>query len=164
MYSQCITHSSSRKVTHSHHSARGESLNSGFPLCHLDTSCEGSWSEHVRGAMKIPEKMAEQRNGVNLSPPVPHSRHFDVMAALCFVMWRSCQISGPVTALSACLVGLTEPVMELRLNKRVITFPALGRTALSYTRGREEKASILHAGKGGGGGEYVTLQPPSKKM
>jgi len=26
-------------------------------------------------------------------------------------------------ALSACLLGLTELVMELRLNKRVITFP-----------------------------------------
>ena len=32
MYSQCITQSSSRKVTHTHHSARGESLKSGFPL------------------------------------------------------------------------------------------------------------------------------------
>lgn len=82
--------------------------------------------------MKIPAKMAEQRSGVNLSPLVPLSRHFDVMAALCFVMWRSCQISGPVTAMSACLLGLTEPVMELRLNKRVITFPVLDRTTLSY--------------------------------
>ena len=120
-------------------------------------------AQHVRGAMKIPAKMAEQRSGVNLSPPVPLSRHFDVMAALCFVMWWSCQISGPVMALSACLLGLTEPVMELRLNKRVITFPALGRTALSYTGGREEKASIPRAERRGGG-ERVTLQPPSKKM
>lgn len=107
--------------------------------------------------------MAEQRSGVNLSPPVPLSRHFDVMAALCFVMWRSCQIRGPVTALSACLLGLTEPVMELRLNKRVITFPVLDRTTLSDTGRREEKASILHAERKGGG-EHVTLQPPSKKM
>lgn len=113
--------------------------------------------------MKIAAKMAEQRNGVNLSPPVPLSRHFDVMAALCFVMWRSCQISGPVMALSACLLGLTEPVMELRLNKRVITFPALDRATLSYMGRREEKASILHAERRGGG-EHVTLQPPSKKM
>lgn len=113
--------------------------------------------------MNPPAKMAEQRSGVNLSPLVPLSHHFDVMAALCFVMWRSCQISGPVTALSACLLGLTVPVMELRLNKRVITFPVLGRTALSYAARREEKASILHAVRRGGG-EYVTLQPPSKKM
>lgn len=63
-------------------------------------------ARHVRGAMKTPAKMAEQRSGVNLSPPVPLSRHFDVMAALCFVMRRSCQISGPVTG-SVCLsVGL----------------------------------------------------------
>lgn len=88
--------------------------------------------QHVRGPMKIPAEMAEQRGSVSLSPLVPLSRHFDVMGALCFVMWRSCQISGPVTALSACLLGLTEPVMELRLNKRVITFPVLDRTALSY--------------------------------
>lgn len=79
--------------------------------------------------MKIPVKMAEQRSGVNLSLPVPLSRHFDVMAALCFVMLRSCQISGPVMALSACLLGLTGPVMELRLNKRVTTFPVLDRSA-----------------------------------
>lgn len=40
-------------------------------------------ARHVRGAMKIPGKMAEQRSGVNLSPPVPLSRHFDVMALWC---------------------------------------------------------------------------------
>lgn len=56
-------------------------------------------AQRVRGAMKIPAEMAEQRSGVNLSPPVPLSCHFDVMAALRRVMWRSCQISGPVTAL-----------------------------------------------------------------
>lgn len=119
-------------------------------------------AQHVRGAMKIAAKMAEQRSGVNLSPPVPLSRHFDVMAALCFVMWRSCQISGPVMALSACLLDLTEPVMELRLNKRAITFPALDRATLSYMGRREEKASILRAERRGGG-EHVTLQPPSKR-
>ncbi|CAB1448022.1 unnamed protein product [Pleuronectes platessa] len=113
----------------------------------------------VRGAMKIPAKMAEQSSGVNLSLPVPLSRHFDVMAALCFVMWRSCQISVPVMALSARLLGLTEPVMELRLNKRVITLPVLDHTTLSYTGGG---ASILCA-EGRGGGERVTLQPPSKR-
>lgn len=117
---------------------------------------------HVRGSMKIPAKMAEQRSGVNLSPLVPLSRHFDVMAALCFVMWRSCQISGPVMAVSACLLGLTEPVMELRLNKRVITFLALGRTTLLYLGWREENTSVLHAHRRGGG-EHVTLQPPSKR-
>lgn len=99
--------------------------------------------------MKIPAEMAEQRIGVNLSPPVPFSCHFDVMAALCFVMWWSCQISGPVTALSACLLGLTEPMMELRLNKRVITFPVLpfhigaggrGRLPSVMQRGGEEES------------------------
>lgn len=80
-----------------------------------------------------------------------------------FVMWRSCQISGPVTALSACLLGLTESVMELRLNKRVITFPVLNHTTLSYVGRREEKASVLRAERSRGG-ERVTLQPSSKKV
>lgn len=109
--------------------------------------------------MKIPAKMAEQRGSVSLSPLVPLSRHFDVMGALYFVMWRSCQISGPVMALSACLLGLTEPVMELRINKRVITVPVLDLTTLSYTGGG---ASILESA-GRGGGKHVPLQPPSKK-
>lgn len=94
----------------------------------------------VRGSMKIPVEMAEQRSGVNLALPVPRSRHFDVMAALCFVMLRSCQIiSGPVTAVSARLLGLTGPVMEPRLNKRVSTFPALGRSAFIHGEERGEK-------------------------
>lgn len=40
---------------------------------------------------------------------------------------------GLSRALSDCLLGLTEPVMELRLNKRVISIPVLDRTTLSYT-------------------------------
>lgn len=128
MYPQRITHSSRRKVTH-------------IQVLQLRPPPFTTWilplkdpgAQHVRGTMKTPAKMAEQRSGVNLSPPVPLWRHFDVMAALCFVMWRSCQISGPVMALSACLLGLTEPVMALRQNKRVITFPVLDRTTLSYT-------------------------------
>jgi len=36
--------------------------------------------QYVRGAMKIPAKMAVERSGVNRSPLVPFSRHFDVMA------------------------------------------------------------------------------------
>lgn len=161
MYPQHVTASSSRRVAHTQHSGRGESLNSGSPLATwiLSLKVPGAW--RVRGAMKIPTEMAEQRSGVNLSPPVPLSRHFDVMAALCFVMWRSCQTSKPVTALSVCLLGLTEPVMERRLNKRVITFPVPNRATLSYGGRREEKASILHAERGGGG-EHVILQPPSK--
>lgn len=88
--------------------------------------------------------MAEQRSGVNLSLPVPLSRHFDVMAALCFVMLKSCQISGPVTALSACLLGLTGPVMELRLNKRVTTFPVLDRSAfIQKKKGRRGLLSSM---------------------
>lgn len=87
MSSQRITRSSSRKVTRAHRSARGESLDSGFPLFAtwmLPLKVPGV--PHVRGTMKIPAKMAEQRSGVNPSPPAPLSRHFDVMAALCFVM------------------------------------------------------------------------------
>lgn len=72
-------------------------------------------------ATKAPATMAEQSSGVGPSPPVPLWCHFDVMGALFFVMRRSCRIRGPVIALSAGLLGLTEPVMELGLNKRVIT-------------------------------------------
>lgn len=137
----CITRSSSRRVT-IEPEENPSTQTSSFATWILPLKVPGV--QHVRGPMKIPAKMAEQRGSVSLSPLVPFSRHFDVMGALYFVMWRSCQISGPVMALSACLLGLTEPVMELRLNKRVITFPVLDRTTLSYAgrRGEGVEASI----------------------
>lgn len=98
---------------------------------HLDAASEGSRRAACQRRYEDTSEMAEQSAGVSLSQ-APLSRCFDVMGALCFVMCRSCQISGPVMALSARLLGLTEPVMELRINKRVITFPPRGHTLLSY--------------------------------
>lgn len=92
--------------------------------------------------MKIPAKMAEQRSGVDLAPAVPLWRHFDVMAALCFVMCGSCQISGPVTAQSACLLALTESVMELRLNKRGYHPPRTRPALLFHIRGGEGRRRL----------------------
>lgn len=160
MYSQCIPHTSLRKVTHTHHSARGESLNSGSPLCQVDTSSEGSW---CAACQRRYEDTRENGRAKKWRQSLTASTSLPPLWCDGFVMWRSCQISGPVTALSACLLGLTESVMELRLNKRVITFPVLDHTTLSYVGRREEKASVLRAERSGGG-ERVTLQPSSKKV
>lgn len=110
----------------------GKSLHTFSYFSHLDASSEGSRRAACQRHYEDNREMAEQSAGVSLSR-APLSRCFDVMGALCFVMCRSCQISGPVMALSARLLGLTEPVMELRINKRVITFPPQGHTVLSYT-------------------------------
>lgn len=160
MYSQCIPHTSLKKVTHTHHSARGESLNSGSPLCQVDTSSEGSW---CAACQRRYEDTRENGRAKKWRQSLTASTSLPPLWCDGFVMWRSCQISGPVTALSACLLGLTESVMELRLNKRVITFPVLNHTTLSYVGRREEKASVLRAERSRGG-ERVTLQPSSKKV
>lgn len=126
------TRSSPRKVTGTRRSATGKSLHTLSHFSHLDASSEGSRRAACQRHYEDTSEMAEQSARVSLSR-VPLSRCFDVMGALCLVMCRSCQISGPVMALSARLLGLTEPVMELRINKRVITFPPRGHTVLSYT-------------------------------
>lgn len=65
-------------------------------FCYLDTSSEGSWCAACQRLYEDTSRNGRaKRSGVNPSPPAPLSRHFDVMAALCFVMRRSCQISGP---------------------------------------------------------------------
>lgn len=127
----CITASSCRRLQCSLLHQRGVPTWAS-PFTTWILPLKGPGAQHVRGSMKIPAEMAEQSGGVNLSALVPLWRHFDVITALGFVMWRSCQISGPVTPLSSCLLGLTEPVMELILNKRAITFPEPHCTTLLY--------------------------------
>lgn len=64
---QCITRSSSRKVAHSHHSARGESLNSSFLVCHLDTSSEGSWCAACQRRYEDTSKKWQSKEAVSVS-------------------------------------------------------------------------------------------------
>lgn len=147
------TRSSPRKVSGSRRSATGKSLRTLSHFSHLDAFSEASRRAACQRHYEDTSAMAEQSAGVSLSQ-VPLARCFDVMGALCFVMCRSCQISGPVMALSARLLGLTVPVMELRINKRVITFPPRGHTVLSYTskegRGKRHQEEEKKKKKGRG--------------